>query len=397
MVDLVGASVAGGALGFSSSLGEGHLDGEGRPVPSSSAGFDEFVALAGAVRDHPGTTLEFIPTVGPIPEERMQLMADMSLAADRPLNWNLLGSLASEEIYEQQLEASDLAEAAGARVVALTLPDMMRMRASTLLPGLPGWRDVTELDLDGRRSAIADPGTRRQLRAGAEKAARRSMGVLSDFALMEVSDPESAWTGRSVGEIAEVRGTDIVDALIDVVLADGLTLFAVLPSLTPSLGRTDEGWAARTAVWKDRRVMLGGSDAGAHLDLMCHANYPTVVLGEVVRDRGLLTVEEAVEMMTDRPARFYGLRERGQVVEGWHADLVVFDPTRVASGPVVLVDDLPGGGERLDAGSVGVTHVLVAGHEVVRDGRVTADRPGRVLRSGRDTETVTLADARGLD
>jgi N-acyl-D-aspartate/D-glutamate deacylase len=392
MVELVEESVAGGALGFSSSLGEGHLDGEGRPVPSSSASLDEFVALAGAVRNHPGTSLEFIPTVGPIPVERMQLMADMSLAADRPLNWNLLGSLASEEIYEQQLEASDLAEAAGARVVALTLPDMMRMRASTLLPGLPGWRPVTELDLEGRRTAIADPGTRQNLRAGAEKAGRRSMGVLSDFALMEVSDPDSAWVGHSVGEMAQARGTDIVDVLIDVVLADGLTLFAVLPSLTPSLGRTDEGWAARTAIWKDRRVMLGGSDAGAHLDLMCHANYPTVVLGQVVRDRGLLSWEEAVEMMTDRPARFYGLTGRGRIAEGFHADLVVFDPDRVATRPVTLVHDLPGGGERLHAGSVGVVHVLVAGREVVRDGEVTGERPGRVLRSGRDTETVTLAD-----
>ncbi len=155
----MGESLAGGALGFSSSLGEGHLDGDGRPVPSSSAGLDEFVALAGALRHHPGTTLEFIPSVGPIPDERVQLMADMSLAADRPLNWNLLASLASEEIYEQQLEASDRAEAVGAHVIALTLPDMMRMRASTLLPGLPGWRDVTELDAGGRRAAIADPET----------------------------------------------------------------------------------------------------------------------------------------------------------------------------------------------------------------------------------------------
>jgi N-acyl-D-aspartate/D-glutamate deacylase len=394
MVDLVGRSLSGGALGFSSSLGEGHLDGEGRPVPSNAAALEEFVALAGAVRDHPGTSLEFIPSVGPIPEERVRLMADMSCAADRALNWNLLGSLASEEIYQQQLEASDRAEAAGGHVVALALPDMMRMRASTLLPGLPGWRAVTELDPAGRRAAIADPGIRRQLRAGAEKAARRSMGVLSDFALMEVSDPDSAWVGRAVGEIAAARGTDLIDVLIDVVLADGLTLFAVLPSLTPSLGRTDEGWAARTAIWKDPRVMLGGSDAGAHLDLMCHANYPTVVLGEVVRDRGLLSMEEAVEMMTDRPARFYGLRHRGRIAEGYHADLVVFDPARVASRPVTLLHDLPGGGERLHAGSRGIAHVLVAGREVVRDGAVTDQRPGRVLRSGRDTETVTLADVR---
>ncbi len=108
----------------------------------------------------------------------------------------------------------------------------------------------------------------------------------------------------SLPEVAAARGTDIVDVLIDVVLPDRLALTVVLPSLTPSLGRSDEGWAARVAVWKDARVVLGGSDAGAHVDLMCHANYPTVVLGEVVRDRGLLSLEEAVEMMTSvaRPA-----------------------------------------------------------------------------------------------
>jgi N-acyl-D-aspartate/D-glutamate deacylase len=158
------------------------------------------------------------------------------------------------------------------------------------------------------------------------------MGVLGDFALMEVGEPNSKWLGRSLGEIAGIRGTDIIDVLLDVVLIDAVTLLFVLPSLTPSLGRSDEGWRVRVSVWKDPRVMLGGSDAGAHLDLMCHANYPTVVLGEVVRDRGLLSLEEAVEMMTDRPARHYGLRHRGRVAEGWFADLVVFDPMRSPLG-----------------------------------------------------------------
>ena len=157
MVQLVEQSLSDGALGFSSSLGEGHLDGDGHPVPSSAAAPEEFVALAGALRNHPGTTLEFIPVIGPIPDDRMELMAEMSLAADRPLNWNLLGSLASEEIYEQQLGASDLAAERGANVVALALPDLMRMRASTLLPGLPGWREVLTLDPEGRLAAVADP------------------------------------------------------------------------------------------------------------------------------------------------------------------------------------------------------------------------------------------------
>jgi len=394
MARLVGESLAGGALGFSSSLGEGHLDGDHRPVPSSCAGFEEFVALAGVLRDHAGTTLEFIPAIGPIPGDRVELMADMSLAADRPLNWNLLGSLASEEIWEEQLRASDVAAARGAHVVALALPDMMRMRSNTLLPGLPGWRDVLALDADGRRAAAADPDTRARLRAGAEKVAERAIGVLTDFAMMEVADPGSPWVGRSLGSIATERGTDVIDVLLDVVLPDDLTVYVVLPSLTPSLGQSDAGWAARVAIWKDPRVLLGGSDAGAHLDLMCHANYPTRVLGEVVRRRGLLTVEEAVALMTDRPARHYGLTDRGRIEVGGHADLVVFDPGAVDSLPARLVADMPGGGERLVADSAGIDVVLVAGVEVVTDGTATGARPGRVLRSGTDTETVSLADVR---
>ena len=392
MVALVEESVAGGALGFSSSSGEGHVDGAGRPVPSRAATDGELVALAGAVRGHAGTTLEFIPTVGPIPRERMTLMADMSLAADRPLNWNLLGSLASEEIWEQQLEASDVASAVGAHVIALALPDMMRMRSHNVLSGLRGWKEVLGRDRRGRAAAAADPDTRATLRSAAERMAARSLGVLSDYAMMEVADPGSVWVGRSLAEIAAERHSDVIDVLIDVVLVDRLTLSVVLPSLTPSLGRSDEGWAARVEVWKDPRVMLGGSDAGAHVDLMCHANYPTVVLGEVVRDRGLLSWEEAVEMMTDRPARHYGLHRRGRIADGYHADLVVVDPGRVGTLPATVVHDLPGGGMRLHAGSRGVDHVFVAGQEVVRDGVVTAARPGRVLRSGADTVTVSLAD-----
>jgi N-acyl-D-aspartate/D-glutamate deacylase len=394
MVRLAEESLVGGALGFSSSLGEGHLDGDGQPVPSRAAAFEEFVALAGSLRQHPGTTLEFIPTVGPIPQDRMRLMADMSLAADRPLNWNLLGSLASEEIYEQQLLASDLATELGAHVVALTLPDMMRMRSSTLLHGLPGWGEILSMAPSERRRAVSDPSARSSLRAAAEKMATRGRGVLTDFRLMEVGNHESPWVGRSLADIAEERGTDVIDVLIDIVLVDGLTLYLVLPSLAPSMGRSDEGWRVRASVWKDPRVMLGGSDAGAHLDLMCHANYPTVVLGEAVRSRSLLSLSEAVALMSDRPARHYGLRERGRIEMGWHADLVVFDPEAVGSNPAELLHDLPGGGERLFASSRGIEHVIVAGEEVVTFGEMTTRRPGRVLRSGIDTDTVSLADVR---
>ena len=397
MVELAHAAMADGALGVSSSLGEAHTDGDDEPVPSRGAAPDEFLALAAAVREHPGTTLEFIAAMGEIPRERAELMADMSLAADRPLNWNLLGSLAPVEVYEQQLTACDLATDRGAIVVALALPDLLRMRSDRVLGSLPGWDQVWNLPDDERRRALDDRDVRARLRTGLDQAVARGLSFVSDWDLVEVAEargPASAGcAGRTIAEIATDRGLDPYAVLLDVVVADRTPLTTVFPSLTPSHGVSDRGWDIRKEVWSDPRVVLGGSDAGAHVDLMCHANYPTVVLGELVRERAVFTLEDAVRRITDVPARLLGLRGRGQVAEGFHADLMVFDPATVASAPTVARHDLPGGAERLTAEAIGVEHVFVAGREVVRGGALTGAVPGTALRSGRDTETVTVRGA----
>jgi len=397
MVAMAHEAMEAGALGFSSSLGEAHTDGDGNPVPSRAASHEELLALAAATRNHPGTTLEFIAAMGEIGDDRIALMTEMSLAANRPLNWNLLGSLSPTEVYEQQLRSCDHAAAHGAVVVALTLPDLMRMRAHRVIEDLPGWRDVVALPADERRRAVHDPAVRRRLHDGAAEAARRGLGAMTDWDLLEIAevpagaDPAVAeLAGRSIADIAAAWATDPVDVLIDVVLPDRLPLTLVFPSLVPSLGRSDESWRVRAGVWADERTVLGGSDAGAHVDLMCHANYTTALLGESVRERGLLTLEAAVHQLSDVPARLYGLRERGRVADGWHADLVVFDPDRVGTGPNQLRHDMPGGGERLYADGRGIAHVFVNGREIVADDQLTGDLGGRLLRSGADTETVTV-------
>jgi N-acyl-D-aspartate/D-glutamate deacylase len=108
-----------------------------------------------------------------------------------------------------------------------------------------------------------------------------------------------------------------------------------------------------------------------------------------VREHGLMPIEEAVQLLTDRQARLYGLRERGRIAEGWHADLVVFDAAAVRPGPVSWRNDLPAGAGRLYAGAEGIAHVITNGVEIVRGAELTGNNPGTVLRSGRDTETVT--------
>ena len=146
----------------------------------------------------------------------------------------------------------------------------------------------------------------------------------------------------------------------------------------------------RAAAWERPDTLLGGSDAGAHLDRMCGAPYTTEFLGDCLRGRRLISLEKAVQAISDAPARLFGLRGRGRVAEGYCVDLVLFDPETVGAGEVHSRNDLPGNSERLFAESRGIEGVWVNGTRIVREGTATGALPGRILRSGRDTATVAL-------
>jgi N-acyl-D-aspartate/D-glutamate deacylase len=399
MVALLHDALASGALGFSTSQSQTHNDGSGQPVPSRSASRDELLALAKGVRDHPGTTLEaIIPgCLQGFTDDEIALLTDMSVAADRPLNWNLLGvSAANPAGHRGQLRASEVAAERGGRVVALTLPHAMKIRLSFLtgfvLDGLPGWRDTMHLPVPERLAALADPEVRRRLNDGAQS---KDAGMLRGLAnwerliVVETFAPQNAdATGRSVGEVAAARGGAPFDTLLDIVIADELRT-----GLTPApFGDDAADWRLRAEVWRSPHAVIGGSDAGAHLDMMCGAIYTTSLLGHGVREHQVVTLEEAVRLLTDVPARLYGLAERGRITPGWHADLVLFDPATVDHGPERTRYDLPAGAPRLVADAYGISSVLVGGVEVCRDGVATGALPGTVLRSGRDTHTVS-ADA----
>jgi N-acyl-D-aspartate/D-glutamate deacylase len=174
--------------------------------------------------------------------------------------------------------------------------------------------------------------------------------------------------------------------LFEVAAADDLRTGFVVPPQ----GDDPESWKRRVALWRDPRILVGGSDAGAHLDMVDTFGYFTDFVGPSVRDRQLITLEEAVRLLTDVPGRTFGLRGRGRLVEGWAADVVVFDETTVGTAPTEMRGDLPGGGMRLFAGAHGVEAVLVNGGLVVERGELTDVLAGTALRSGRDTETVPV-------
>jgi len=389
-------SLAAGGLGFSSSQAPTHNDANGIPVPSRFATPEELIALSRVVRDHAGTTLEFIPAVGGFEDRHVELMTEMSLAADRPLNWNVLAvNSARPQGHEVLLEASDRAAEKGARVLALTVPDVMRIHLSFksgfILDALPGWAATMALSPEDKLHALSDPAERARLRDAAASPEAGMLGALARWERMTVIDtvaPENkAFAGRTIGDIAAEQGKDAFDTIVDIVIADELNT-VVMP---PAAGEDDESWKLRVDVWRDPRAVVGASDAGAHLDMLSTFDFSTAMLQEAVVKRDLLPLEEAVHLITDVQARLYGLRDRGRVAEGWHADLVVLDEDRIGPGPVHTRFDLPAGAGRLYAEAEGIEHVLVNGTEIVRGKDLTGDTPGTLLHSGRDTDTVTAS------
>lgn len=389
-------ALAAGALGFSTDISESHMDGDGAPIPAKGATPEERLALCEVVGRREGTMLSGIFEGGSSGWSEFELdhLSQMSATANRVLNWNLMVVDASEpERARQQLGLSHHARARGGRIIALLMPVIVPMNMSfgnyCGLFLIPGWRDTMALPPAERMKALADPETRSRLLATATSPKAGMFRRLSDFPGYTIGDTFSAANagleGRVVRDIAAERGIAPFDALLDVVLADELRTV-----LWPSAPDDDEAhWALRASLWDDPDILLAGSDAGAHLDRMCGGSYPTQFLADCLRGRRMMSMERAVHEMSAKPAKLFGLRDRGVVAPGAFADLVVFDPTSVASAPARLVNDLPGGSARVTADPIGMRHVFVNGTEIVRDGKLTGATPGTVLRSGRDTLTVT--------
>jgi len=394
MASVLARSLEEGALGFSTSQAPTHNDGDGRPVPSRAASRSELERLCAVLSAHAGTTLELIVPgcLNGFSEEEVDLMATLSLLADRPANWNVLGvSALNPDGLEHQLAASTAASERGATLVALTLPHTMKLRLSfepgAILDSLPGWAEMFALPVPQRIKVLSDPAERARLDAGAKSKEAGIIGALARWENLLIDETFAAanapYEGKSVGAVAEETGKEPFDALLDIVIADNLRT-----GLRPPIGESEADWELRAKVWQDPRTVVGGSDAGAHLDMMCGAIYSTSMLGDGVRTRHLVSWEEAVRQLTDVPARLYGLRGRGRLAEGWWADIVVLDPERVGHGPERTRADLPGGASRLYAEGVGIEHVIVNGAEIVTAGEFTGALPGAVLRSGVDTDTV---------
>ena len=358
----------------------------------------ELLELCAELARHEGTSLEFITSgcLDGFSAEEVDLMARMSLAAQRPAQLERAhGRLARGRALREPargLRAGGAARRARRRAqhAGAGRPDHeLRELLADLAPA--GLGRGARAARAGADRALRDPATRRRLAARARRARGRRVRALHRLGAATASARPSRRRTRGsragyVGEIAAQRGMAPFDALLDIVIADELrTVLWPHP-----IDDDDASWALRARVWQNEHVLLGGSDAGAHLDRMCGAPYATQFLADCLRGRKLMSLEAAVQALSDAPARLFGLRGRGRVAPGYAADLVLLDPERVGCGEIRAANDLPGGAGRLVADPLGVERVLVNGRAVAVDGRPTGDLPGTVLRSGRDTARCSV-------
>jgi N-acyl-D-aspartate/D-glutamate deacylase len=266
------------------------------------------------------------------------------------------------------------------------------MRSGFFLDALPGtWREIFQIVPEDRVEKFKDPAYREQMLADANSVPPdAAMYVLGQFDKFVLSAANSAKyekdEGRTVGEIAAEQGQQPFDMMLDIALEGDLDAVFV-PGLS---GWDRKTFELRSRIWHDDRMLIGGSDGGAHLDLIDTFALATSLLQYGVREHEVITLEEAVHQLTVRPATLFGLKERGAIAQGYHADITIFDPKTVAKGKTYNRYDVPGDAFRVYAEAIGIDHVFVNGVQIVRNGEHTGAMPGKVLKSGEDTATVAL-------
>ncbi len=380
MQAIVAEAMGAGAMGFASSASPTHNGDQGRPVPSRVGDIEELRALLQPLRESGTGVVALLPGGVFKNPEVFALQREIG----RPFTWTALLTVKGFPYHEKVIEEHDAARAEGVevwpQVSCRPLVFQMNLADPFTLNMRPSFQSLMGNPKAERMAAYRDP----TWRAATWDEVSGAKGMLPvNWASISVaeSDGRPDLIGRKVVDLAEERGGTPLDVMLDISLDDdlGTRFWSVLANDDPD--------AIEWLLPRDG-VLLGLADSGAHVSQLCDACFSTDLLGNWVRDRGVMPLERAIHKLTAEPAAVYGLTDRGVLEPGRAADVVVFDPATVAPGPLRRIRDFPADGERLTADApLGMTHTLVNGVAIRADGAMVEaaldSLPGRVLRSGR--------------
>ena len=368
-----------GAAGFTTSRSSSHVTADDRPVASRQASWDEVTALVGIMARESGGGFQLAAEnhyrdrdATADYERRLQ---ELALSTGVAVSYGVIGGKTTELI--------DDTVAQGGRMFGLThcrgVSEILSFRTNVPFDKLAEWKEMRAKPLDEQRRILMDPEQRARL---------VHAGHHGDYGNLHGPDASRPNWDRlqvmqstyrpnpTVGDIARQRGTDPVETIIDLALEADFDVFFQQFFSSES---DDE----MVAMMRNPNTAMTFSDSGAHVGQIIDASIQTHLLAYWVRDKELLSLEEAIPMITDRPARLWNLKGRGLLREGYAADLTVFDPATVAPSQPKVVFDLPGGSRRLVQGAEGYRASIVNGQVLMRDGQPTEARAGQLLRAGR--------------
>jgi N-acyl-D-aspartate/D-glutamate deacylase len=379
MRNIMREALEAGALGFATSKSRTHVGYEGRPVPSRLAEFSEILEIASALGDAGKGMIQ--ATVGK--ELSFDEFAELNRRTGRNVSWTALlggGGVLNVGSVEEQLERSRELQAAGhavfPQVTGRPLNFEFRFDRPFLFQNMPVFEPINRASSAEMREIYADANFREQFR----QALRGPRLASWEKAVVAHCPVDTTLDERPLMDVARERGRNLTDLALDIALMSDLQARFRVP-----VANSDESEVA--VLLRDPTTVVGLSDAGAHASQLCDACFSTHLLGYWVRGKNVLSLEEAVRMLTSRPAEVFGIKDRGRLAVGLPADVIVFDRKTVGASPLRRVHDLPGGEDRLVSDAMGIGAVIVNGALIRRNGvdmtESDAKLPGRLLRNGR--------------
>ena len=377
---LLHEAMAAGAVGLSLTVMPQHLGYKAQPLACRLASHEELRAYASILRDLGRGTIEIALTKQPstVSDKEYALLELLALESGRPVTWlNLRDRDDAPEAWTETLDKVKPLLERGCRPQVAVRPLIVdfNLKNPFLFASMNSMKRVFEdKAIAAQKRVYAETEFRRAFAAELE---RRTVfyDMWERTKIKEVADPRlkaSEW--KSVAEVARERGVAPLDAFFDLAIEDDLAT----DYMTPLLDMNEERVAKK---FSDPRTLIGISDGGAHVDMLCNAGYPSYLLGTYVREKQALSLEHAIQRITSEPARFFGLSDRGMLRPGLAADITIFDMHTVSSPERPEIrHDLPGGGRRLVTQAEGIQYTIVNGQVLYEGQRHLGTLPGQVLR-----------------
>ena len=374
-----------GAAGLSLNQSKHHFREDGKPIPATVADKHELLELAAVLREcgHGYVQVNGGSMGSEVsPADNYKFLRELAQACRRPILFNLIShKWQTPHIWKEALELGAECLAQGYRIhgTTSTLPTTFQfnlLNVQVLFDRMPSWAPLMFVTREERMKGFADPVLRPKLRYEAcEDPSAKGFHKRWDLVtIQEVRLPQNRkWERKTVAELAAAQGKHPVDAFLDLALSEDLkTEFKTI------IGNGDKDAVGQ--MLNHPATIAGTSDAGAHTSFLADYGYCTELVGPWVRDRGLMSIERAVHLLTMVPASILGLPDRGQLRPGYMADLVLFDPTKVGPCEPTTASDYPAGEMRQVQEARGIHATIINGKIFVRDGKHTGALPGQVLR-----------------